>query len=93
MALRRAASTTPTLFSKFLTNPLTVVRSASSFSRSFNTNTQLSHFDEDDDRHVDVDRRSDSSASRRRDFAPNIFSGTILCFSLNFTLTNMIQRK
>lgn len=74
LALRRA--TASSLFNR-LVNP---VRSASAF-RSFNTNTQMTAYDQDD-RGVDVDRRSDRSVSRRDAF-PSLFSGNFskLCFT------------
>ncbi|KAE8650061.1 small heat shock protein, chloroplastic isoform X2 [Cucumis sativus] len=66
IALRRLAASSATK----LFNP---VRSASvlpsSVLRSFNTNAQMTNYD-DDDRSVDVDSRSDRSLSRSRDRYP-----------------------
>ncbi|CAN4077963.1 unnamed protein product [Withania somnifera] len=73
LALRRA--TASPLFNR-LVNP---IRSATLF-RSFNTNTQMTTYD-DDDRGVDVDRRSDRSVSSRRDVFPNFFSDVFDPFS------------
>ncbi|KAF3645083.1 Heat shock 22 kDa protein, mitochondrial [Capsicum annuum] len=73
LALRRA--TTSPLFNR-LVNP---VRSASVF-RSFNTNTQMTTYD-DDDRSVEVDRRPDRSVSRRQDAFPSFFSDVFDPFS------------
>ncbi|MCD9645850.1 hypothetical protein HAX54_035149 [Datura stramonium] len=73
LALRRA--TASSLFNR-LVNP---VRSASVF-RSFNTNTQMAAFNEDD-RSVDVDRRSDRSVYRRPDAFPSFFSDVFDPFS------------
>lgn len=73
LALSRA--TASSLFNR-LVNP---VRSASVF-RSFNTNTQMTAFNEDD-HGVDVDRRSDRSVYRRPDSFPSFFSDVFDPFS------------
>ena len=67
IALRRVAA--PALLSK-LFNPIRSISLAPSLSRSFNTNTQLSKFDD----HDDVDRRSDQFITRRR--GPAFFTGS-----------------
>ncbi|CAN4127618.1 unnamed protein product [Withania somnifera] len=74
LALKR--TTASPLFNR-LVNP---VRPASVFFRSFNTNAQMTAYDEDD-RGVDVDRRSDRSFSRRHDAFPSFFSDVFDPFS------------
>ncbi|XP_009763042.1 small heat shock protein, chloroplastic-like [Nicotiana sylvestris] len=79
LVLRRA-----TTASALLNRLVTPVRSASvapSVFRSFNTNAQMTTFDDDDDRSVDVDRRSDPSVSRRRDSFPSFFPDVFDPFS------------
>jgi HSP20 family protein len=80
--LRRV--TVPTLFAR-LVNPIRSASVAPSLSRSFNTNAQVSGFDEDD-RAVDVNRRSDRSVSYGR--GPGFFSGSLFSlFSCSFSFT------
>ncbi|XP_022866196.1 small heat shock protein, chloroplastic-like [Olea europaea var. sylvestris] len=92
LALRRAVGGAP-LFSRFLF-PGRVCSVAPSVRRSYNTNTQMTTYDEDD-RRVDVDRRSDSSVARRRDDFPTFFSDAFDPFfpgrSLNQVLNMMDQ--
>lgn len=78
MALRRATTASSPLFNR-LVSPLRHSSAAPSVFRSFNTNTQMREY-EDDDRAVDVDRRSDRSLTRRRDAFPSFFSGTLSFF-------------
>jgi HSP20 family protein len=89
IALRRVVA--PTLLSK-LFNPIRTVSVAPSLSRSFNTNTQLSNFPEDD-RVVDADRHSDQSVSRRRGtgFFPDVFDPFSPTTSLSQVLNLMDQ--
>ncbi|CAH9086447.1 unnamed protein product [Cuscuta europaea] len=79
MAVRRAAATTSALFNKFV-NPARQAAAAPSVFRSFNTNAQMTAY-EDDDRDVDVERRSGRSLSRRRDSFPGAFSDSFDPFS------------
>ncbi|XP_009607580.1 small heat shock protein, chloroplastic [Nicotiana tomentosiformis] len=79
LVLRRAA-TSSALFNR-LVNPVRFASVAPSVLRSFNTNAQMTTFDDDDDRSVDVDRRSDRSVSRRRDSFPSFFSDVFDPFS------------
>ncbi|VFQ88750.1 unnamed protein product [Cuscuta campestris] len=65
MAIRRAAATSSSLFNR-LVGPSRQAAAAPSVFRSFNTNAQMKAYD-DDDRAVDVRRRSDRSPSRRRE--------------------------
>ncbi|EEF33459.1 heat-shock protein, putative [Ricinus communis] len=71
IALRRA---TTSLFSKPI-NPIRSASTVSSVSRSFNTDTQVTNFGNDDLGTVNVDRRSSDnrSLSRRRDPPPGFF--------------------
>ena len=82
IALRRLAASSATK----LFNP---VRSASvlpsSVLRSFNTNAQMTNYD-DDDRSVDVDSRSDRSLSRSRDRYPGFGGSCYLCPCFSFYL-------
>ncbi|KAL5551123.1 hypothetical protein UlMin_001299 [Ulmus minor] len=88
IALRRAAA--PSFFSK-LTNPLRSASIAPSVSRSFNTNAQLTNYD--DDRSVDVQRRSDpdSSLFRRNDPFSDVFDPFSPTRSLSQVLNWMDQ--
>ncbi|PPS07980.1 hypothetical protein GOBAR_AA12656 [Gossypium barbadense] len=72
-ALRRVPVST--LFSKLanLSPARTVSVATPTVARSFNTNAQLTNFN-DEDRSVNVQRQSDRSVSRRRD-SPRFFSG------------------
>ncbi|KAE8055896.1 hypothetical protein FH972_012707 [Carpinus fangiana] len=85
IAIRRL--TAPTLFAR-LVNPIRSASIAPSLSRSFNTNAQLSGFDEDD-RSVDVDRRSDRSVARRR--GPGFFSDVLDPFSPTRSLSQVLN--
>ncbi|KAJ8555616.1 hypothetical protein K7X08_013112 [Anisodus acutangulus] len=78
LALKRTAATSA-LFNR-LVNPIRSTAVAPSVFRSFNTNTQMTPFD-DDDRTVDVDRRSDHSVYRHRDALPSFFSDVFDPFS------------
>ncbi|XVF13367.1 hypothetical protein REPUB_Repub08aG0202400 [Reevesia pubescens] len=74
IALRRVPVSI--LFSKLVNlSPLRTISVATtpSVSRSFNTNAQVTNFN-DKDRSVDVERRSDRSVSRRRDDSPGFLS-------------------
>ncbi|XP_050265847.1 small heat shock protein, chloroplastic-like [Quercus robur] len=82
IALRRVAA--PTLLSK-LFNPIRSISLAPSLSRSFNTNTQLSKFDD----HDDVDRRSDQSITRRR--GPAFFTDVFDPFSTTRSLSQVLN--
>nr|GME18640.1 Heat shock 22 kDa protein, mitochondrial [Ipomoea batatas] len=75
LALRRATTASSPLFNR-LVNPVRHASAAPSVFRSFNTNTQMKEYD-DDDRSVDFDRRSDRSLSRRRDAFPSFFSDVL----------------
>ncbi|CAH9086449.1 unnamed protein product [Cuscuta europaea] len=79
MAIRRAAATTSALFNK-LVIPARQASAVPSVFRSFNTNAQMTAY-EDDDRDVDVERRSGRSVSRRRDTFPGAFSDSFDPFS------------
>ncbi|CAI9771549.1 unnamed protein product [Fraxinus pennsylvanica] len=71
LALRRAVRG-PAFFNRLLF-PGRVCSVAPSVKRSYNTNAQMTPYDEGD-RRVDVERRSDSSVTRRRDDFPTFFS-------------------
>ncbi|KAK9277772.1 hypothetical protein L1049_007319 [Liquidambar formosana] len=90
LALRRA--TASALFTRLL-NPIRSASIAPSVSRSFNTNAQMTHFDDGDDRTVEVDRRSaDRSVSRRsRDSAPDFFSDVFDPFSPSRSLSQVLN--
>lgn len=90
VTLRRAAA--PTLLSKLL-NPIRTVSVAPSVSRSFNTNAQITTFNDDDDRAVEFDRRSNRSVSRRSgsDFFPDVFDPFSPTRSLSQVLNLMDQ--
>ncbi|KAK4262609.1 hypothetical protein QN277_028150 [Acacia crassicarpa] len=90
MALRSVTGLAPTLFSRLLNGHLSVVRCAPSVSRSFNTNAQLSNYD-DDDRSVDIDRRAGSSAAHRRDSVPSFFSDALDPFAPPRSLSQMLN--
>ncbi|KAF3681145.1 Heat shock 22 kDa protein, mitochondrial [Capsicum annuum] len=77
MALRRV--TISPLYNR-LVNPVRSASVAPSVFRSFNTNAQMASYDEDD-RGVDVDRRSGRSVSRRQDGLPSFFSDVFDPFS------------
>ncbi|XP_062146740.1 small heat shock protein, chloroplastic [Alnus glutinosa] len=83
--LRRV--TVPTLLAR-LVNPIRSASVAPSLSRSFNTNAQVSGFDEDD-RAVDVDRRSDRSVSYGR--GPGFFSDVLDPFSPTRSLSQVLN--
>ncbi|KAA8521392.1 hypothetical protein F0562_012046 [Nyssa sinensis] len=86
IALRRA--TASTLFNKLVNS----ARSASipSISRCFNTNTQVTKYN-DDDRCIQVDRRSDHSVSRPRDFSSALFPDVFDPFSPTRTLSQVLN--
>ncbi|KAM7494083.1 hypothetical protein LguiB_028692 [Lonicera macranthoides] len=74
LALKRTTTSTASMLLNKLLNPIRSASVAPSVVRSFNTNAQMTRYDdEDDDRRVDVDRRSDRSASRRGDYGPSFF--------------------
>ncbi|XP_059642707.1 small heat shock protein, chloroplastic-like isoform X2 [Cornus florida] len=83
IALRRLAGSS--LLSR-LSNP---IRSASVL-RSFNTNAQMTNYD-DDDRSIDVDRRSDRGVSRRRESVPGFFSDVFDPLSPTRSLSQMLN--
>lgn len=75
IALRRATNSLPLLERVINGSTIRPVTAAPCpwAVRSFNTNTQMTTYD-DDERSVDVDRR-DRGVSRRRDAFPGYFSG------------------
>jgi len=85
IAIRRV--TVPTLFAR-LVNPIRSASIAPSLSRSFNTNAQVSSFHEDE-RAVDVERRSDRSVSHRR--GPGFFSDVLDPFSPTRSLSQVLN--
>ncbi|XP_054825699.1 small heat shock protein, chloroplastic-like isoform X2 [Prosopis cineraria] len=90
MALRRVTGAAPAFFSGLLNGRLSVVRCTPLALRCFNTNAQLSNYNEDD-RSVDIDRRSDSTAARRRDSAPSFFSEALDPFAPPRSLSQMLN--
>lgn len=80
LALRRSAS----LFRNLL---ISHARATPAASRFFNTNAQMTTFDDDDRRDVDVDRRSDRSVNRRGD---SFFPGSLLFYSLRILKSLLI---
>ncbi|KAL8103202.1 23.5 kDa heat shock protein, mitochondrial-like [Apium graveolens] len=85
LALRRSAS----LFRNLLNSH---ARATPVASRFFNTNAQMTTFDDDDRRDVDVDRRSDRSVNRRGDsFFPDFFDPFAPTRSLSQMLNFMDQ--
>ncbi|KAL3828365.1 hypothetical protein ACJIZ3_017167 [Penstemon smallii] len=77
LALRRATGGATALFSQLLSHHARAasVAPASLTRRSFNTNTEMTNFRDEDERSVDIDRRSDSSVSpRRSESLPTFFS-------------------
>ncbi|KAK6274963.1 hypothetical protein POUND7_004672 [Theobroma cacao] len=80
------------LFSKLVNfSPVRTVSAATpSVSRSFNTNTQVTNFN-DEDRSVDVEHRSDRSVSRRRDYSPGFFSDVFDPFSPTRSLSQVLN--
>lgn len=74
IAVRRAIASS-SLVKRLLNHgsSLRSVAAAPSTVRSFNTNTQMTSYDEGE-RGVDIDRR-DRGVSRRRDASPSFFSG------------------
>ncbi|XVE57668.1 hypothetical protein DITRI_Ditri04bG0108000 [Diplodiscus trichospermus] len=90
VALRRVPVST--LFSKLGNlSPLRTVSVATpSVSRSFNTNAQVTKFN-DEDRSVDVEHRSDRSVSGRRDYSPSFFSDVFDPFSPTRSLSQVLN--
>ncbi|XWS61982.1 hypothetical protein CRYUN_Cryun07bG0171700 [Craigia yunnanensis] len=88
IALRRVSVSS--LFSKLVNlSPVRTVSVATpSVSRSFNTNAQVTNFN-DEDRSVDVERRSDRSFSRRRENSPGFFSDVFDPFSPTRSLSQV----
>ncbi|KAK8285190.1 hypothetical protein V6Z12_D08G207800 [Gossypium hirsutum] len=88
-ALRRVPVST--LFSKLanLSPARTVSVAFPTVARSFNTNAQLTKFN-DEDRSVDVQRQSDRSVSRRRD-SPRFFSDVFDPFSPTRSLSQVLN--
>lgn len=85
LALRRSAS----LFRNLLSSH---ARATPVASRFFNTNAQMTTFDDDDRRDVDVDRRSDRFVNRRADsFFPDFFDPFAPTRSLSQMLNFMDQ--
>ncbi|XP_061352520.1 heat shock 22 kDa protein, mitochondrial-like isoform X2 [Gastrolobium bilobum] len=82
---------------RFLSSSLlsrSLLRPTASASRFFNTNTMRKYDDHDDDRNLDVDRRSDSSlprAPRRDDFFSDVFDPFSTTRSLSQVLNMMDQ--
>lgn len=75
LAVKRGTIGVATVLNKLL-NPLRSVSAVPSVQRCFNTNSsQMTAYD-DDNRGVDVDRRADTTVSRRRD--NDLFSGVSL---------------
>ncbi|OMO52457.1 hypothetical protein COLO4_37189 [Corchorus olitorius] len=90
IALRRVHVST--LFSKLSNfSPLRTISAATpSVSRSFNTDAQVTNFN-DEDRSVDVQRRSAPSISRRSDYSPGFFSDTFDPFSPTRSLSQLLN--
>ncbi|KAB2070821.1 hypothetical protein ES319_A08G180400v1 [Gossypium barbadense] len=88
-ALRRVPVST--LFSKLanLSPARTVSVATPTVARSFNTNAQLTNFN-DEDRSVNVQRQSDRSVSRRRD-SPRFFSDVFDPFSPTRSLSQVLN--
>lgn len=78
--LKRAAAPAPTILSK-LSNPIRSASVSPLVSRSFNTNSQVTTYDQDESS-VPVGRgTADMSPSRRRDLGSPFFSGSCyLCY-------------
>ncbi|XVF10824.1 hypothetical protein REPUB_Repub07fG0216800 [Reevesia pubescens] len=90
IALRRVPVST--LFSKLVN--LSAIRTVSvtthSVSRSLNTNSQVTNFN-DDERSVDVERSSGRSVFRRRDYSPGFFSDVFDPFSPTRSLSQVLN--
>ncbi|XAR70452.1 hypothetical protein NMG60_11027305 [Bertholletia excelsa] len=87
LALRGA--TASALFNRLL-NPARSASSVPSVVRSFNTNSQMTRYD-DDDRSLDVDRIPERSVSRRRDSVPSFFSDVFDPFSPPRSVSQMLN--
>ncbi|KAL2489657.1 23.6 kDa heat shock protein [Forsythia ovata] len=87
-ALRRAVGGAA-LFNRLL-NPVRVCSVAPSATRSYNTNTQMTPYNEDD-RRFDVDRRSDRSVSRRGDEFQTFFTDALDPFFPTRSLSQVLN--
>ncbi|KAI5328487.1 PREDICTED: small [Prunus dulcis] len=86
--LRRASA--PTLFSK-LSSPIRSASVSPLVYRSFNSNAQVTSYDQDD-RRVPVDRSTtDRSPFRRRDLGPTFFSDVFDPFSPTRSLSQVLN--
>ncbi|KAF8379239.1 hypothetical protein HHK36_028671 [Tetracentron sinense] len=75
---------------KLLHHPIRPAAVAPYAARSFNTNAQMRDYDADD-RSTDIDRRSDQSISRRRDFPPSLFPDVFDPFSSTRSLSQVLN--
>lgn len=90
IAVRRVTASSP-LIKRLLNNrsSLRPLAPAPSALRSFNTNTQMTSYDEGE-RGVDIDRR-DRGVSRRRDAFPSFFPDALDPFSPPRTVTQLLN--
>lgn len=92
LAFRRAANVSSPLLRKLIdvasVRPLAAAPSV--VARSFNTNAQMTAYDEGD-RSVDVERRRESGISRRRDSFPSFFSDVFDPFSPTRSVNQLLN--
>ncbi|CAM9001572.1 unnamed protein product [Rhodiola kirilowii] len=89
LALKRAAATS-SLFSKLL-NPSRPVQLAPTASRFFNTNAQMTRYDDSDDSNLEVDQRDRSVSNRVRPGVPSVFSDVFDPLSPTRSLTQVLN--
>ncbi|CAM8956987.1 unnamed protein product [Rhodiola kirilowii] len=89
LALKRAVATS-SLFSKLL-NPSRLVELAPTASRLFNTNAQMTCYDDSDDSSLEVNQRDRSVSNRRRPDVPSVFSDVFDPLSPTRSLTQVLN--
>lgn len=91
LAFRRVANVSSPLLRKLIdVGSLRTLAAAPSMVRSFNTNAQMTNYDEGD-RSVDVERRPQSGVSRRRDSFPSFFSDVFDPFSATRSVNQLLN--
>uniref|UniRef100_A0A7N0TZV3 SHSP domain-containing protein n=1 Tax=Kalanchoe fedtschenkoi TaxID=63787 RepID=A0A7N0TZV3_KALFE len=88
LALKRAASSP--LFSRLL-NPARPAQLSPAASRWFNTNTQMTRYDDSEESGLEVDQRDRAVSGRRRGDVPSIFSDVLDPFSPTRSLSQVLN--